>query len=323
VTEEITFQSMPSYTILNVLAAVMTIGLIASIPLFGTYFVFPAVMSMFVAFGFAFAAYIFAPKPVAETYGGMKQQLLTFLLPSTSILMFAALFAYRGSIFYWLAMTMAVAFTILYKPPKMPKLDVKVGIFGAFVMFIVVILIAFLLGQFKILSFHQAIQLIQLTWSPIQLDSQGDPILLQVEAISMFLIVAMGEELWARLTMGYGATSLVGPRTAWLWSTFWFLYLHTPSRLMMLFLFPWLVPVIIGILGAVMVIFLIFYRKNPNIFTGIIMHATYNTLLSGLEYGTLFIDLVVLGLLIYVTMKVAETNIEIHVPQIVKEVIEK
>jgi hypothetical protein len=322
-TEEINIQSMPSYTVLNVLAAILTIGLISSISFFGSLWIFPAVMSMFVALGFAFAAYIFVPAPVAETYGGLKQQLLAFLLPSTSVLMFVALFTYRGSLFYWLAMTMAVAFTVLYKPPKMPKLDIKVGVIGAFVMFIVVILIAFLLDQFKILSFHQAIQLLQLSWSPIQLDSQGNPIQLQINAIQMFLIVALGEELWARLTMGYGATSLVGYRTAWLWSTFWFLYLHTPSRLMALLLEPWLVPVVIGILGAVLIPFFIFYRKNPNIFTGIIMHATYNTLLSGLEYGTLFLDIAVLGLLIYVTMKIAETKIEITVPKIVKEVIEK
>jgi len=322
-TEEISFQSMPSYTVLNVLAAILTIGIIGSIPLLGWLFVLPAVLSMFVALGFAFAAYLLAPRPVAETYGGLKQQLLVFLLPSTAVLMFTALFAYRGSVFYWLAMTMAVAFTILYKPPKMPKPDVKVGIFGAFAMFIVVILIAFLLDQFKILSFHQTIQLMQLSWSPTPLDGQGNPILLQINAIEMFLIVALGEELWARLTMGYGATSFVGSRTAWLWSSFWFIYLHTPSRLMMLLLYPWLVPVVIGILGAVLIPFFIFFRKNPNIFTGIIMHATYNTLLSGLVYGTLFLDLVVMGLLVYVTMKITETNIEIHIPQVVKEVIEK
>jgi hypothetical protein len=321
--EEINFQSMPSYTVLNILAAILTIGLIGSIPLLGQIWVFPAVMSMFVALGFAFTAYIFVPAPTAETYGGLKQQLLIFLLPSTAILMFSALFVYRGSLFYWLAMTMAIAFTILYKPPKMPKLDIKTGIFGAFTMFIVVILISFLLDQFKILSFHQAIQLLQLSWSPIQLDNQGNPLALQINALEMFLIVAMGEELWARLTMGYGATSLVGPRTAWLWSTFWFLYLHTPSRLMMLIFEPWLVPVVIAILGAVLIPFFIFYRKNPNIFTGIIMHATYNTLLSGLQYGTLILDIFVLGLLIYITMKITETNIEITVPQIVKEVIEK
>jgi len=320
-TEEINFQSTQSYAVLNVLAAVLTIGLIASIPLLGLLFILPAMMSMFVALGFAFTAYLLAPKPRAETYGGLKQQLLTFLLPSTAVLMFASLFSYRGSVFYWIAMTMAVAFTLLYKPPKMPKPDVKVGIFGAFAMFITAILIAYLLDQFKIVSFHQALQLMQLSWSPVQFNNQGNPILLQMDAIEMFLIVALGEELWARLTMGYGGTSLVGPRTAWLWSTFWFLYLHTPSRLMMLTLEPWLVPVVIGILGTVLIPFFIFYRKNPNIFTGIIMHATYNTLLSGLEYGTLFLDLVLIGLLIYVTKKITETNIEISVPKIVKEVI--
>jgi hypothetical protein len=315
--EELQLGEFPSYSVLQLLASLLAVGLVASsLWLLGLILGFIAVLCMVVALIFGLTGYFLAPNITASGVGGFRQQLLTFLLPSISILMFGSLFYGMGFMFYWVTIVMAVAFTLLYKPPKMPKPDIRIGVMGGFTMFIVAILVSFLLGKFKIADSTQMLQALQFSWIPVSLDTT-DPVNAQLTAIQMFLIVAMAEELWARLTMGFGATSLVGPRTAWFWASFWFLFMHTPSRLQ----YGLLAPVIIAFLGIVMIPFFIFFRKNPNVFTGIIMHATYNTLVSGFSYGTLLVDVVVLLVLVYVASKVTEAKVEIKLPETVKEVI--
>jgi hypothetical protein len=310
--EEIQFGEFPNYSVLQLLASLLAVGLVASSSWFlGLVQGFIAVLCMVVALIFGFTGYILAPSPTASSEG-FKKQLLTFLLPSTSILMFGSLFYGMGFMFYWVTIVMAVAFMLLYKPPKMPKPDIKVGVLGGFSMFIVAILVSILLGAFNIADSKQVLQALQFAWIPVDLDTTA-----QLIAIQMFLIVAMGEELWARLTLGFGATSLVGPRTAWFWASFWFLFMHTPSRLQ----YGLLAPVIIAFLGVVMIPFFIFFRKNPNVFTGVIMHATYNTLVAGFSYGTLLVDVTVLAVLVYVASKVTEARVEIKLPETLKEVV--
>jgi len=315
--EELQFSEVPSYSILQLLAGVLAVGLIASSSqLYGLALGFVAVLCMAVALIFSIAGYLLAPQPTAGSVGGFRHQLLVFLLPSTGILMFGSLFYRAGFFFYWITIVMAVAFTLLYKPPKMPRLDIRIGILGGFTMFIVAILVSVLLGAFGIADSGQTIQALQFAWIPVSLDADN-PISAQFTALLMFLVVAMGEELWARLTLGFGATALTGPRTAWFWSTFWFLFMHTPSRLQ----YGLLAPIIIAVLGTVMIPFLVFFRKNPNVFTGIVMHATYNTLITGYVYGTLLVDLAVLAILVYVTSKVTEAKVEIKLPETIKEVV--
>jgi len=315
--EEIQLGEFPSYSILQLLASLLAVGLVASsLWLLGLILGFIAVLCMVVALIFGLTGYFLAPSPTASSEG-FKKQLLTFLLPSTAILMFGSLFYGMGFMFYWVVITMAVAFTLLYKPPKMPKPDIRLGVMGGFTMFIVAILVSFLLGEFKIADTKTTLQALQFSWVPVSLDADANPITAQLTAIEMFLIVAMGEELWARLTMGFGATSLVGPRTAWFWASFWFLFLHTPSRLQ----YGLLAPVVIALLGTVMIPFFVFFRKNPNIFTGIIMHATYNTLVSGFSYGTLLVDVIMLGVLVYIASKVTEAKVEIKIPEKLTEVV--
>jgi len=316
--EEIQFSEFPSYSVLQLLASLLAVGLVtASMSLLGLILGFFAVLCMVVALIFGLTGYFLAPNITASGVGGFRQQLLTFLLPSVSVLMFGSLFYGMGFMFYWVTIVMAVAFTLLYKPPKMPKPDIKVGVLGGFTMFIVAILVSILLGEFKIADTKQTLQALQFAWVPVNFDTNANPITAQLTAIEMFLIVAMGEELWARLTMGFGATSITGPRTAWFWASFWFLFMHTPSRLQ----YGLLAPVIIALLGIVMIPFFVFFRKNPNIFTGIIMHATYNTLVSGFSYGTLLVDVIVLAVLVYVASKVTEAKVEIKLPETIKEVI--
>nr|ADJ54286.1 abortive infection protein [archaeon enrichment culture clone 1(2010)] len=316
--EEIQFQEFPSYSVLQLLASLLAVGLVAaSLWLLGLILGFFAVLCMVVALIFGLTGYFLAPNITASGVGGFRQQLLTFLLPSVSVLMFGSLFYGMGFMFYWVTIVMAVTFTLLYKPPKMPKPDIKIGVMGGFTMFIVAILVSILLGEFKIADTKQTLQALQFAWVPVNFDTNANPITAQLTAIEMFLIVAMGEELWARLTMGFGATSITGPRTAWFWASFWFLFMHTPSRLQ----YGLLAPVIIALLGIVMIPFFVFFRKNPNIFTGIIMHATYNTLVSGFSYGTLLVDVIVLAVLVYVASKVTEAKVEIKLPETIKEVI--
>jgi hypothetical protein len=316
--EELQIGELPSYSILQVLASFLAVGLVASsMWLLGLVLGFIAVLCMAVALIFGLTGYFLVPNVTASGVGGFRQQLLTFLLPSISILMFGSLFYGMGFMFYWVTIVMAVAFTLLYKPPKMPKPDMRIGILGGFTMFIVAILVSILLGSFNIVGYEQSLQSLQFAWIPVSLDAGPNPIVAQLTAIQMFLIVAMGEELWARLTMGFGATSVTGPRTAWFWASFWFLFMHTPSRLQ----YGLLAPVIIAFLGVVMIPFYIFFRKNPNIFTGVVMHATYNTLISGYVYGTLLVDIAVLAVLVYVASKVTEARVEIKLPETVKEVI--
>jgi len=318
VSEEIQLGEFPSYSVLQLLASLLAVGLVASsLWLLGLILGFIAVLCMVVALIFGLTGYLLAPNITASGVGGFRQQLLTFLLPSISVLMFGSLFYGMGFMFYWVTIVMAVAFTLLYKPPKMPKPDIRLGVLGGFTMFVVALLVSILLGEFKISDPKTMLQALQFSWIPVNFDTDANPITAQLTAIEMFLIVAMGEELWARLTMGFGATSLVGPRTAWFWASFWFLFMHTPSRLN----YALLAPVIIALLGIVMIPFFVFFRKNPNIFTGIIMHATYNTLVSGFSYGTLLVDVIMLLVLVYIASKVTEAKVEIKLPETVKEVI--
>jgi hypothetical protein len=318
VSEELQLSQFPSYSTLQALASLLAVGLVASsLWLVGLVLGFVAVMCMVVAGIFAVAGYMLAPPLRAGSVGGFRQQLLTLLLPSTCALMFGSLFYRMGFTFYWVTIVMAVAFTLLYKPPKMPKPDIRLGVLGGFTMFIVALLVSMLLGQLGVAKTEEAVQALQFSWVPVSLSQgEGSP-LAQLTAIQMFLIVAMGEELWARLTLGFGATSLVGPRTAWFWASFWFLFMHTPSRLQ----YGLLAPVIIALLGTIMVPFFVFFRRNPSVFTAMIMHATYNTLISGFSYGTLLVDVVVLALIIYVVSKVTEAKVEIKLPETIKEVI--
>lgn len=316
--EELQLEGFPSYSVLQLLASLLAVGLVASsLWLLGLILGFIAVLCMVVALIFGLTGYLLAPNITASGVGGFRQQLLTFLLPSISVLMFGSLFYGMGFMFYWVTIVMAVAFTLLYKPPKMPKPDIRLGVLGGFTMFVVALLVSILLGEFKISDPKTMLQALQFSWIPVNFDTNANPITAQLTAIEMFLIVAMGEELWARLTMGFGATSLVGPRTAWFWASFWFLFMHTPSRLN----YALLAPVIIALLGIVMIPFFMFFRKNPNIFTGIIMHATYNTLVSGFSYGTLLVDVIMLLVLVYIASKVTEAKVEINLPETVKEVI--
>jgi hypothetical protein len=318
VSEELQLEGFPSYSVLQLLASLLAVGLVASsLWLLGLILGFIAVLCMVVALIFGLTGYLLAPNITASGVGGFRQQLLTFLLPSISVLMFGSLFYGMGFMFYWVTIVMAVAFTLLYKPPKMPKPDIRLGVLGGFTMFVVALLVSILLGEFKISDPKTMLQALQFSWIPVNFDTNANPITAQLTAIEMFLIVAMGEELWARLTMGFGATSLVGPRTAWFWASFWFLFMHTPSRLN----YALLAPVIIALLGIVMIPFFMFFRKNPNIFTGIIMHATYNTLVSGFSYGTLLVDVIMLLVLVYIASKVTEAKVEINLPETVKEVI--
>lgn len=315
--EELQFSEFPSYSVLQLLASLLAVGLVAaSLWLQGLILSFFAVLCMVVALIFGFTGYFLAPNITASGVGGFRQQLLTFLLPSISVLMFGSLFYGMGFMFYWVTIVMAVAFTLLYKPPKMPKPDIKVGILGGFTMFIVAILVSILLGAFKIADTKQTLQALQFAWVPVNFDTNANPITAQLIAIEMFLIVAMGEELWARLTMGYGATSITGPRTAWFWASFWFLFMHTPSRLQ----YGSLAPVIIAVLGIVMIPFFLFFKRNPNVFTAVVMHATYNTLVSGFSYGTLLVDVIILAVLVYAVSKVTEAKVEIKLPETIKEV---
>jgi len=153
--------------------------------------------------------------------------------------------------------------------------------------------------------------MLHLSWLDVELPDKPFG---QFTAIQMFLIVALAEELWARLTLGHGATAVASPRTAWFWSMFWFLFMHVPTRLK----YGFVAPVILTFLGIIVAVFLVFYKMNPNLFTAIVMHAVYNTLLVGLYYRTLIVDLVILALLVYITTRVTGTRIEIKVPEVVK-----
>jgi membrane protease YdiL (CAAX protease family) len=88
--------------------------------------------------------------------------------------------------------------------------------------------------------------------------------------------------------------------------------MHTPSRLQ----YGMLAPVIIAILGTVMVVFLLFFRRRPSVWTGVTMHAVYNTLLIGVYYGTLLLELAVLAVLLYALSKVTEAKVVIKLPKL-------
>jgi membrane protease YdiL (CAAX protease family) len=88
--------------------------------------------------------------------------------------------------------------------------------------------------------------------------------------------------------------------------------MHTPSRLQ----YGILAPVVIALLGAVMLVFMVFFRRNPSVWTGVVMHATYNTLLAGVYYGTLLLDLAVLAVLLYALSRVTEAKVVVKLPKL-------
>jgi hypothetical protein len=307
VAEEVALPRFPVYSALNLFALLLTLGLLGGSGLLGMAYAYVAAMCALASALFAAAAYLLAPETGSES-SGFKREALTLLLPATSTLMFVALFSSAGGgYFYWVTMVMSVAFLLLYKPPKMPRPNIRWGVLGGVVMFIAAILLTSVLSAAGLLS---SPQVALLSWTPISMEGQG--LAGQLYAVQAFLVVALGEELWARLTLGYGGSAVAGPRTAWFWSTLWFLYMHTPSRLQ----YGVLAPVILALLGTVMVVFLLFFRKNPSIWTAVVMHATYNTLLAGVYYGTLLLDLAVLAVLLYALSRVTETKVVVKLPEL-------
>jgi hypothetical protein len=315
VAEEVQLSRFPTYTVLNLLALVLTIGLLGGSGLLGMVYAYVAAMCAVAAALFAAAAYLLAPETRSES-SGFKRESLTLILPSTSALMFIALFsAAGGGYFYWVTMTMSIALLALYKPKGAPKADIRLGVLGGVAMFIAAILLTSLLSLAGLLSVP--VETALLSWTPVSLEAGRDWLAAQLYAVQAFLIVALGEELWARLTLGYGGSAVAGPRTAWFWSTLWFLYMHTPSRLQ----YGLMAPVIIALLGAVMLVFMVFFRRNPSVWTGVTMHAVYNTMLAGLYYGTLLLDLAVLAVLLYALSRVTEAKVEIRLPKQLEEVV--
>jgi len=304
--EEVVLRGFPTYTVLNILALAFTVfALGAAAGLIGMVASYVVGLCALAVLPFAAAAYYLAPEVQSES-SGFRRELLTLLLPAVNALIFIALLARLGAFFYWNMMVMSVAFMLLYKPPKMPRPDIKWGILGGVAMFIAAILIISVLA---LAGVGAAAEAVLLAWA---VPEMGQGAAAQLEAIVTFLVIALGEELWARLTLGYGGTAVAGPRTAWFWSTYWFLFAHTPSRLQ----YGMLAPVIIAILGTVMVVFLLFFRRRPSVWTGVTMHAVYNTLLAGLYYGTLLLELALLAVLLYALSKVTEAKVEIKLPKL-------
>lgn len=305
--EEVQLSRFPAYSALNLFALLLTLGLLGGSGLLGMAYAFVAAMCALASALFAAAAYLLAPETRAES-SGFKREALTLLLPATSALMFVALFSSAGGgYFYWVTMVMAVALMLLYKPGKMPKPDIKLGVLGGVAMFIAAILLT---SVFSVAGLLSSPQDALLSWTPVSLEGQG--LAGQLYAVQTFLIVALGEELWARLALGYGGSAVAGPRTAWFWSTLWFLYMHTPSRLQ----YGLLAPAVIALLGAVTLVFMVFFRRNPSVWTGVVMHATYNTLLAGVYYGTLLLDLAVLAVLLYALSKITEAKVVVKLPKL-------
>ena len=307
--EEVQLSRFPAYSALNLFALVLTIGLLGGSGLLGMAYAYVAAMCALAAALFAAAAYLLAPETRSES-SGFRREALTLLLPAVSTLMFVALFSSAGGgYFYWVTMVMSIAFLLLYKPQRMPKPDIKWGVLGGVAMFIAAILLTSLLSIAGVLA---APETVLLAWAPLSLSEGQDPLAAQLYAVQAFLIVALGEELWARMVLGYGGSAVAGPRTAWFWSTLWFLYMHTPSRIQ----YGILAPVIIALLGTIMLVFMAFFRRNPSVWTGVTMHALYNTLLAGLYYGTLLLDLVVLAVLLYALSRVTETKVVVKLPKL-------
>ena len=312
--EEVQLHRLPAYSLLNLFALILTVGLLGGHGLLGMAYAYAAGLCALAALLFAAAAYVLAPEARSES-SGFRREALTLLLPAVNALMFIALFSSAGGgYFYWVTIVMSVALMLLYKPPKMPKPDIKWGILGGVAMFIAAILLTSLLALAGLAAPTEGVLL---AWTPLSLDAAGQGIEAQLYAIQAFLIVALGEELWARLTLGYGGTAVAGPRTAWFWAAFWFLFMHTPGRLR----YGMLAPVIIALLGTVMLVFTFFFRRNPSVWTGVTMHAVYNTLLAGLYYGTLLLELAVLAVLLYALSKVTEAKVVIKLPRRLEEVV--
>jgi len=293
---------LPAYTLLNVAAVVLCVMVTAGAGLMGPVMSLATVMSAAVCAAFALVGYALAPSGVHSESSGFRKEVLAVALPAVHALMFISLLSgTSGAVFYWVTIIMAAALLPLYRV-KLPSPDIRIGVFGGVVMFVTAVIITAL---FSVASAEAV-----LAWQPVDLQAPEQ----QVYAVQMLLVVALAEELWARLTALWGGAAVAGVRTAAFWSTFWFLFAHVPSRLR----YGLQAPVIIAVLGTVLAVFLIFYRVSPSVWTAVVMHGTYNTLLAGMYYGTLIAELVLLAVLVYAISKLTQAKLELTIPEVVR-----
>jgi len=190
-----------------------------------------------------------------------------------------------------------VGMLVLVKP-KLTKPDstaVYKGVIGGFSAFIVILLLSYILGSIGLFKTDLAMVSLSLTGG-----LNGG----EIYGWYMLAVVAFAEETWRFSTLL--VTGSRGDwRTAVAVSFAWFIWMHAPSRIAQVGAFAFVVLFLIGL-----AITIIWYFTRS--FWGMIVgHALYNTLLAGLYYGTLLVDVILLFVLVYAIYSVSVPRIEV------------
>ncbi len=168
------------------------------------------------------------------------------------------------------------------------------GVIGGFAAFVAVLLLSYILGSLGLSA----------GLAEVSLSISGGLGSAEVYGWYMLAVVAIAEEAWRFATL-----LVTGSRGDWgtavAVSFAWFIWMHAPSR------FAAVGPlafVVLALIGLAAVIIWYFTRSFWGMVVG---HAVYNTLLAGVYYGTLLVDVVLLFALVYSIYGLSVPRIEV------------
>ena len=183
------------------------------------------------------------------------------------------------------ALLFAIAFPLLFLTvkPKFPPASMTMGVVGGFAAFVVVLILSYTFGYILNVNIDLA-QLVAL--APMDVKQ------MQFYGWYMLLVVAVAEEMWRAATY-YNLIPAVGQRAASALSTFWFVWMHLPGRIM----YGSLAPAILTLIGAGTVT--MWFISKGDYWGMVAAHAVYNTAIAGISYGSMLVELLLLAVLLW------------------------
>ncbi|MEM1522385.1 MAG: hypothetical protein QXU69_05130 [Thermofilaceae archaeon] len=258
-----------------------------------------APLAMLISVGIALFTAAGVPLIAAQ---GVREAEPLPLLAATAVTIVAYLSVMRlpGAALYLGMAGASIALLVLSKPRFTGTFSIAKGLLAGFVMFVVAMFLVLVLSFTLGLDINEAAALVRLGWNARNQT-------LQTTALEMMMVVAPIEELWRFSVLSAFLASGAGyPEATWMVNA-WFIFLHTPTRI----LYGWIGLVVLAIIGVVVVPFwLLGGREHP--LNAIVAHATYNTLISSLG-PLLLVEVPLLLLLVYLLKRKELPGLEVAV----------
>jgi len=263
-----------------------------------------AILGMLISVGIAL--FTAAGIPLIAAQGIREAEPLPLLAAvAVAIVTYLSIMPLPGAALYLGMSGASIALLVLTRPRFTGRFSIAKGLLAGFVMFVVgiffVVVLSFTLG----LDINEAAALVRLGWAASNTTAGNQT--LQTTAIEMMMVVAPIEELWRFSVLSAFLASGAGyPEATWMVNA-WFIFLHTPTRI----LYGWIGLVVLAIIGVVVVPFwLLGGREHP--LNAIVAHATYNTLISSLG-PLLLVEVPILLLLVYLLKRKELPGLEVVV----------